>query len=445
MRRRGCALAAATAALLALTWAAVATPHRGRAAVLESPNPFRLTEHFTDTADIDLARTTACVDTAPPGILTLCARLRAAADPRARRYVLAGAGRVAHLAFDGARMRDVTASQGPAAAGAVDADWATDGRLVLASATGFVDYAADGAGRLVPVPGATVTGLAGGRGLGAAPGSRWFLDASGRVSAWAWTGSAYARQPPWDLSLPGAAAIRVSRDGAWLAARLSSGALRLFAWTGAGWRERPEAAPPAGVEALDAAFFPDASGYWTLSAGGRLRAWGFTDAGVAEIPSLAVTVAGAVSLAPGFGGKDALAVTPGRAAYVGVSGDAAREVAGYGAPAADLGAYASPGLAQSRVFVLDHSVDMVALETAQALPAGTAAAWEVSTDGGATWTAVVPATPTPVPPGRALAWRATLTASDTRSAPRVDLLEVYELAARTAPLPPGRFSPQLIR
>lgn len=444
MRRCRCVPAALAAALLALAWAAGATPHRGRAAVLESPNSFRLTEHFTDTADIDPGRTTACVDTAPPGILTLCARLRAAVDPGAGRYVLAGASAVKHFAFDGAAMRDVTAAQGPDAAGAVDADWAADGRLALATETGFADFAPDGAGRLGPVPGGAVDGIAAARGLAAAPGKRWLLDASGGVTGWGWTGSGYARRPAWDLSLPGAAAIRVSRDGARLAARLSSGAVRLFAWTGAGWRERPEAAPPAGVVARDAAFFPDASGYWTLSVGGRLRAWGFTDAGVAEITSLAVTVAGAAALAPGFGGRDVLAVTQGRAAYVGVSGDAAREAAGYGV-AGFSGGHASPGLAQSRVFALDHPVDMVALEVTATLPTGTAAAWEVSTDGGSTWTAVVPATPTPVPPGRALAWRATLGASDTRSAPRVDLLEVYELAARTAPLPPGRFSPQLIR
>lgn len=446
MSRRGYGRAGVAAALMAFTWAAAPALRGGATAALEAPNPFSLSEHFLATADIDLPRTTACVDTAAPGTLTLCAPgAHAAVDPASSRYVLAGGSAVKHFAFDGAAMRDVTAARGPAASGAVDADWAADGRLVLASATGFTDSAPDATGKLVPVPGAAVTGLAEIVGVAAAPGRRWLLDASGRVSAWAWTGSAYARRPAWDLSLPGATGVRVSRDGACLAARLDTGAVRLFAWTGGGWRERPETAPPAGVRALDVAFFPEASGYRTLSAGGRLRAWGFSGAGVAEIPSLAIAVAGATTLAPGFAGKDALAVTPSRAAYVGVSGDASREVAGHGASAAGLGGYASPGVAASRAFALDHDVDMVALEVAQVLPAGTAAAWEVSTDGGATWTAVAPSTPTPVPPGPALAWRATLATSNPAAAPSVDRVDVHELAARTGRLQPGRFSPQLIR
>ena len=66
-----------------------------------------------------------------------------------------------------------------------------------------------------------------------------------------------------------------------------------------------------------------------------------------------------------------------------------------------------------------------------AMPTGTSVGYQVSTDGGAAWTATSPLQPTAVPAGSALVYRAALGTSDQGQTPVLDTTDLYEIATRT--------------
>lgn len=97
------------------------------------------------------------------------------------------------------------------------------------------------------------------------------------------------------------------------------------------------------------------------------------------------------------------------------------------APVPSLG-FQQSAVLQSKVFPVDHQVSAVRLQAGLAgLAQGTSITYEVSTDGGATWTPAVLDTIVPVPAGDQFAYRATLQTTDPSVSPILDWIDVSEV------------------
>ncbi len=432
---RGSAWAALVIAL------AVATRAAGG---VRSANPWWFEDGYTSLEFVDAAGTTAHVRVAGTGTVSLpMLPAGVAFDPAASIVLVASAAGVRAWAFDGVRMvrapRFDIGGQGytgvawigrvgnlvaAATSGAVillgwnGSGWtevaslATPvtcgvaegapvvgdaGTLLVGTGTGF-DVVGYRAGTLAVDPGAGVTDLQGVDGIAAAPGGAlvavWH---GGDVSVYGWDGRAYRETPTWEI---------------------------------------PAASQP--VEAV--AWLRDGDGYWVLTSDGSLTAYGFDGSYVRRLDSLSTTLTQPVAaLGTGWRQGDIAALGPGGLDYedgTPLSSDPSRSVTNLSLPL-----YASSARLLSTVLTVGHDLSEIQIDTAVVdLPPGTGVAYDVSTDGGRTWTSVPPclnaadplrdcaADNTALPPGADLQYRMTLSTANPSVTPVVDGTELLEVA-----------------
>ena len=328
-------------------------------------------EPFLDVA-VAQPRSVAFLGEAPAGQPSLGVRM-----------AVGSASGVGVYAWDGQRW---TRSLGISAAGVIGVAAGADGGVLAATPDGFTLYSPDG--RKV----AAVSGLADLRGIAsAAGGSLAAVWTAAGASFYAWNGAAYVPLPSW---------------------------------------QEPT---PSGGTLVGVAFFRGGAGFWLVTPT-QAAAYGWDGATLVPLPGWDSTdmPSSLVAVATGW------ARTPGGLALLGPSGvrymdapagvlaaDPARSLTGQAWPVLALSA-----VLQSTALAVGHDVTEVkAVDAMVALPAGASLTYEVSTDGGASWTQVAPDVPTDVPAGQDLVYRAILQTSDQAETPVLDETQLFEIAS----------------
>lgn len=391
----------------------------------EGPPPLVwLEDHYLDLSRTDVGLTTALVDTASPGLVLLPRQWgRVALHPEEVRLVGVASGQLRGYGFDGSKLvRDPRLDA--SFPGVTAAAFSSDGRFLAAvsAASGELRvWGRDAEGVLCQV--ASLGGFAGAVALEPARGADFWVVLPTSARYLGFDGSSWREVAAFRLSF--SAAVSAS----WYAPRgllavLDSGRVRCFGFDGSSFRELAA----FGVPAPDAVgVVQHGLGYGVLI-GRRVLCYGLSASGVERLSSLDVTVpedgAGlAVSL---WGGFDFVALTAWGARYLAWSGsgwvsDPARSVAGLSGgylPAAEYRSLAVPAWV---------SVDRVRLEAEYQVPVGCGLLFQVSADGGVTWTDVTPFENLDVPAGGSLGYRILLTSSDPAATPSVDRVRLLQI------------------
>ncbi len=439
--RRGGAVLVLVAASLGLALAARA------ASGVVSADPWWFQDDYTSLTYVDPAGTTAAVDTAGTGTVSLPLRPAAVAlDPAAAVGLIATAAGVQGWSFDGAAMVSSPRFD-VGGTGYVGAAWlgAAGNLLAVATAGRLTLQAWNGSG-WVAVASLALTGATSvAEGAPVAGGAASILVGTPTGFAVAdYRGGALTLDPGAGIGgLQGVSGIASAPGGALVAAWHGS-TLGVYGWDGSRYRETPTWEIPAGSQPILAvAWFRGGNGYWVLTADGSLTAYGFNGDFVVALPRLSTTLSQPVA-ALGTGwrqGQVAALVGSGWTYYDGavIGPDPARSVGGLSLPL-----YQGSAELSSTVLSAGHAIDEIQVDAAvPQLPAGTGIAYQVSTDGGSTWTAVTPCVNptnpladcgpdnTAVPAGSEVAYRLLLSTSDPSVTPVVDSTDLYEIATET--------------
>lgn len=440
--RRAGAAAAAVAACIALTLTARA------AGGVQSADPWWFQDQYTSLAYVDPAATTATVDTSAGATGQVSLPLVPAGlalDPAAATGLIATAAGVQAWSFDGAALAPAPVFDLPAA-DYVGAAWlgAAGNQLALATPGAVMLDAWSGAawrqvGR-VGVGG--VAGIAQGAPFPGAAATILVATNTGFQVA-AYRGGALALVSGAGITgLQGVGGIAAAPGGA-LAALWSGSGLRVYGWDGSAYRQAPTWEIPAGGPAiLGAAWFRGGNGYWVLRADGTLSAYAFDGSFVVAVPGLSARIALPVAaLATGWGRGAVAALCPSGWTYLDgdpLGPDAARSLNGLHLPL-----YQPSAVLQSIALQPGHALDAIQVDAAVATePVGTGIAYQVSTDGGASWTRVSPclnpgppadcaADNTALPPGSDILYRLVLSTANPDLTPRVDTTSLFEIATET--------------
>lgn len=440
--RRAGAAAAAVAACIALTLTARA------ASGVQHADPWWFQDQYTSLAYVDPAATTAAVDTGagPTGQVSLpLAPAGLSLDPAAAMGLIATGAGVQAWSFDGAAMVPTPAFDLPAA-GYVGAAWlgAAGNQLALATPGEVILDAWSGAGwRQVGALGVSgVVGIAEGAPLAGAA-ATILVATQGGLQLAAYRGGSLTLVPGAGITgLQGVGDIAAAPGGA-LVALWSGSDLQVYGWDGSAYRQAPTWEIPAGGPAiLGAAWFRGGNGYWVLRADGTLSAYAFDGSFVVALPALSARMALPVAaLATGWGRGAVAALCPSGWIYLDgepLGPDAARSVSGLPLPL-----YRGSAVLQSTPLDPGHALAAIQVDAAVAAePAGTSIAYQVSTDGGGTWTAVSPclnpgppadcaADNTALPPGADILYRLVLSSVNPELTPIVDTTDLFEIATQT--------------
>ena len=425
--------------LAAVVAAALLLPLAATAAGVPNANPYWFQDSYRTTRYVNLDSTTAIVDTSGSGsayvpALSADAITYAPAFVGADLFEVATATGVQGWGFNGAGMvrepfLDVPLSQprGVAFLGEAPAGQPSLGvRLAVGSVSGVGVYAWDGQ-HWTRSLGISATGV-----IGVAAG------ADGGVLAMTSGGfTLYAPDGQDVAAVSGLADLRgiASSAGGSLAAVWTAAGASFYAWNGAAYVPLPswQEPTPSGGTLVTVAFFRGGAGFWLVTPT-QAAAYGWNGAALVPLPGWGSTdmPSSLVAAATGW------ARSPGSLALLGPSGvrymDAPAGVLAAD-PARSLTGQAWPVLAPSAVLqstelVVGHDVSEVKLvDTMAALPAGASLTYEVSTDGGASWTQVAPDVPTDVPAGQALVYRAILQTPDQAETPVLDETQLFEIAS----------------
>lgn len=433
---RGAASAAIAAAILGAT---LISPATASAAGVKNADPYWFEDSYRTTSYVNLPATSAIVDTAGSGTAYL-PPLSADAITYAPAYVGADifevgtATGVQGWGFNGAGLvrepfLDVPVSQpsGVSFLGQPPPGASSLGvRLAVASSNGVGIYAWNGAdwGAAVSIPASGVIGVAAG-----ADGGVLALTAGGFTL--------YAPDGKQAATVTGLSGLRgiASAAGGSLAAVWTAEGAAFYAWDGAAYTALPswQEPTPSGGTLVSVAFFRGGAGFWLVTPT-QAVAYGWD--GTALLPlhgwDSTDTPSTLVAAAPGW--ED----TPGGLALLSAAGVSYQD-APAGALAADdarslsgqaWAVFAPSAALQSVVLPVGHDMDEVKMvDTMAAMPTGTTLTYNVSTNGGAGWTATPPDTPTDVPSGSQLVYQAVLGTSEQTQTPVLDETQVFEIAS----------------
>ncbi|HVB09413.1 MAG TPA: hypothetical protein VNM16_03485 [Bacillota bacterium] len=420
----------------------------GRAASgIQSPSPWWFQDDYTSLSYIDPETTTAEIDPAGTGTISLpLAPAAVAFDPAAAVAVLVAGGGAEGFAFDGARINadhhfDV------AGVGYVGAAWigtagsqlavATPNRVALDawSGTGWTEVgslAAPGTIGLAegpPIPGASANIL-----VGTSTGFGALAYRAAGLEPEVGAGVHDLQGVSGIASAPGGALVAVGQGTR----------VRIYGWDGQRYREVPAWEPASSSSPIQSiAWFRHGDGFWTLANDGALTAFGMNGSVVTRIPQLSAELPTPVS-AIGTGwrqGQVAALVPSGWTYYDGatLAQDSARSLTGLRLPL-----YEESAQAQSIELDLGHTVDQIQIDsTITQLPVGTAIGYQISWDAGKTWTSL-PACQnatnpvvqcrsdnTPLPPSIQLSYRVLLSTTNPSETPVVDATALFEIATET--------------
>lgn len=391
----------------ALLFLSAAIP--GKASVVYA-QIFGFPDDFLDLSKVDTARTTAAVATAVPGTVSL---------PSAP----------AGMAWDGATLR-IAHAQGISA-------WRRTSAGMRPALDLFIDFPAFSlsafpAGEFVATDGREVRVYQSGRlvwseatsdatAVAAGDDGFWIVYRD-RADLFMRTGAGYEQK----VSIPGLREARTAAYRSGLLAVAEADRVRLFRRTLLGFREDPSATRMV-TGATGLAWWDTGTVYRVLTSTGVQNFAADSPRSWDELG-----VPGGVALAPLGNDVTVLAQDGAKTFSQGRIVDALTVT-----PVPGLG-YQLSAVLQSKVFPVDHQVSAVRLQAGlAALPPGTSIAYEVSTDGGATWMPAPLDTIVPVPPGDQFTYRATLQTTDASVSPILDWIDVSEVQtyvqAATAP------------
>ena len=386
-------------------------------------------DHYLDLSKTDSLRTSALVDTSPPGLVVLPREWgRVALHPAELSLVAVAPGQLRGYGFDGSRLvRDPRLDA--FFPGVVAAAFSSDGRFLAAvSSSGEVRVWGRDAGGVLRLL-ASLAGFAGAVALEPARGADFWVVASSSARYLGFDGSSWREVGAFRLPLSGAV------SASWYAPRgvlavLDAGRVRCFGFDGSRFQELPAlgAAAPGASGVVQHGL-----GYGVVS-GRQVLCYGFSPSGAVRLPSLDVTLpedgcGGAVSL---WGGFDFVALTSWGARYLAWSGsgwalDLARSLPGVS------GGYRPSAEYRSVVFPAQVPVDRVRFEAEYQVPSGCGLLFQVSTDGGSTWTDVVLFENLDVPSGPSLCYRVLLSSGDPAATPAVDRVRLLQIGRYGVP------------
>jgi len=425
------------------------------AGMVEDGSPYWYRTGYLHTSSVNLASTTATVDTAPPGTVRLpYAPLQAAFDPKGTYALVATAGGVDAFVFDGRGVLPVTTWQlGRMAATGVA--WVEGGdAFAVATASHVLVYGLNQQGGAVL---AAWTAAAGVVGLAPAPAalpSAVLVATAEGVRLYQARHSALVPVSGGPAGLSGNLGVAATADGA-VAATWQQDAVQLWTWDGAAYLPAtawdPPSPPPAAGPVAGVAFFPQGGGYWILTRQGQLLAYAYGPSGLSVLAGWSLSVSATpdvpVTLASGWGAASGAVVYPSGWDYEDLAAggtlgrDGIRSLAGQTWPA-----YAPRAVLESVMLPAGHPVARIRVEDADCaagqtpprcaraaeLPAGTGIAYQVSTDGCRTWTSTPLFADVTLPPGSDLCYRITLTTDNPVETPVVTVTNLYEIAPRQA-------------
>ncbi len=290
-------MAGAAVILLALLLAAPAA----LAGVVKSQNPYWFQDTYTDTTSVDIPATSALVDTAGTGTVTLPFRpVGISFDPAGTHALVSTLDGIFAFVYDGQSVVPVTTWNLGGIAGTTGVSWIDGGSAFAAATSG--EIAVYG---LVPNAGYTAVRVATARfsgAVGLAPGPAALLTAvlvatAGGATILEAQGTALVPASGGPAGLSGNLGVAATADGA-VAATWRRGAVQLWAWDGSAYAAAmpwdPPAPPAADGPVVSVAFFPGSTGlgggYWVLTAGGRLLAYTYGPGGAVPVPGLSTAV-----------------------------------------------------------------------------------------------------------------------------------------------------------
>ena len=451
-------------ALVLLVAAAVALGWRpASASVVLGSNPWWFQDHYGDLSSVNLARTTALMNTAGAGTVTLpYAPVAVAFDPAGTYALVATASGVQAFIFDGQGVRPVPAGLWNlgSLSGTTGVSWIMGGSaFAVSTAAQVVVYG------LVPADGYSAVQVAGSAFSGAsgvAPGpsalpSGVLVATSTGATLLEAQGTALTAVSGGPGGLGGNLGVAATTDGS-LAATWQGEGVQVWAWDGARYERAaawdPPAPPLAAGPIAGVAFFPQSNGqgggFWVVTAGGQLLAYAYGAAGPSQLSGLSLSVSTSPAppgaLGTGWSANAVGVLYPDGWVYEDLTTgktfgqDSIRSLRGQA-----WAVYQPTATLVSVPLAVDHQVSEIRIEDATCaagqtppnctalpvLPAGTGATFQVSTDGCQTWTPVPVYTATLLPPGNSVCYAMTLTSSDPTATPVIDVVNAYEIARVT--------------
>ena len=397
----------AFACLVVLT-AVVLAAGRG----LATTSAWLLHDDFLDTRQVDLTTTTARIDTTSPGLVTLPSNPVGLAWSKEKNLLVAtGSG------IQGFRHSSDGMSSAPDLGinwPAFGVSWFADAKVAACNATEVRVYAG---GQLVQ----SIGGFTDLRGLAPAGSDLWVL---GKSTAWMyrWDG---AQLRLW-LTVNGLNDARsISYQDAWKALLIvQPDAARVFRSTTDGVQEDPNA-KVALSGALGGAWREKGAAYFVLFPDRvELHGVGSDKTSSYPVPSGPLTLANL--------GND-YSVVAGTAV---LSFDFGQSLPWYSVNGLQGITYVTSAWLYSKVFAVDHQITQMRLMVGQTLPANTGTAYDVSTDGGTTWTPLPPDTIVQVPGGQSIVYRAQLWTKDPAVTPEIDWVDLSEIVTVTQQVSP---------
>lgn len=421
----------ALALAVTLATGALLTPYgKTRAA----PSALVFEDHFTNLNWTNAGLTTASVDIAGTGVIRLPKSVSAgsvALRPNRKSLVVKGQDAVAGFSFDGQAMRAdprLTISF----PSVVSVTFSSDGGLLFAASGSEVrTYAFDSTGRTVEVPSARILGLSGALAVETGPGQDVWVLTRGTAALYAWDGSGYRQRTAISLSQGRALSFNQPRNSLVV---VDGDNIRYFAFNGSGYVEVsylrsniPGASSVAQVRG---------GGGYRVQTGNAMVYVGLTGSGVVRYAGLGDNPGGDVIIiaeSP-WGDFDYAALTSTGIQYRAFDGAGYRTNTGLsvaGAIGGPPSGYSGSAVFASTVIPAATPIEKVRIVASESAPGGTATSYDVSTDGGLTWTPVLPGANTTVPPGNELVYRITLSSADPRATPEVDEVQLLQIVAQT--------------
>lgn len=394
---------------------------------IQSSPEIIIDDHFLNTGQTDMEKTTATVITDPPGIVTMQEPgPPAALRPDRKQAAVIADGKVKFYGFTGYEMRQYAEMDG---AGILSLAYTSGGRFLLALTKDAVKgYGFDQGGgpRLIgSVPdgkGAVI--------LEKGPGDGFLLLFRDQFKFFGWDGAGWVEKGAVAGLFNATHISYCPEDNA--VAVVDSGGLKYFLWDGSIFRLVASAdvgkvsgiaAEPGGVRLLT-----DSGTIYYGAAGGRL--WRF--------PGLDDPSAGRFML-KARGLHDFALVSQDGLRYMGFTGHSFRYVEGESITG-NFGVAPEPCIYVSKVVSLSEPVSSVSLEVAADVPPGASVIYEVSTDGGRNWTPLTPGEVTQVQEGTQICLRMTLNAQDWAAVPKIDRVTLrrtgeYDVVGAVIPSP----------
>ena len=433
------------------------------AGVVKSQSPYWFQDTYTDATSVDIPATSALVDTAGTGTVTLpFGPVGISFDPAGTYALVSTLDGIFAFVYDGQSVVPVTTWNLGNISGTAGVSWISGGSAFAAATAsevavyGLVPNAGYTAVRVATASFSGVLGLA--PGPAALSAAVLVATASGATILEA-QGAALVPVSGGPAGVSGNLGVAATADGS-VTATWQRGAVQLWAWDGSAYAAATAWDPPVPSAQQGAvvgvAFFPGSTGqgggYWVLTTGGDLLGYSYGPGGAAPVTGLSTTIPTAPNAPAAIGtgwpsAPDSVGVLY-RSGWTyedlstgAFSEDASRSLAGQ-----DWAVYEPAAVLQSTVLPVGHTVDEVRVEDADcaagktppactgmaALPPGTAVSYAVSTDGCQTWTPAPLFTNVAVPPGDRLCYRLTLATSAPAVTPVVDVTNLYEIATVTS-------------